>query len=170
MVCSWNLYQMNFLKKMLFGGVILFDPSIFQKSGIISAEIKKWKSHYFFVKPAYLWKKIFISRYGLIIFICQSWSVNSGWLTCAQKSREEILFLSKCCQLYLVYKSKVFNKYIVDFKQKSQIFKSFFADKSILPSQLILLIENSLANCHFFKKDILKIIRNPDSNKAHSND
>ena len=170
MVCSWKLRQINFLKKMLFVGVILFDLCIFHKSGIISAEIKKRKSQYFFVKLVYLWKKIFISRYDLIIFIYKSWSVNSGWLTCAQKSREEILFLSKCCQLYLVYKSKVFNKYIVDFKQKSQIFKSFFADKSILPSQLILLIENSLANCHFFKKDILKIIRNPDSNKAHSND
>ena len=133
MVCSWKLRQINFLKKMLFVGVILFDLCIFHKSGIISAEIKKRKSQYFFVKLVYLWKKIFISRYDLIIFIYKSWSVNSGWLTCAQKSREDILFLSKCCQLYLVYTSKVFNKYIVDFKQKSQIFKSFFADKSILP-------------------------------------
>ena len=39
--------------------------------------------------------------------------------------------------------------------------------RSVLPSQLTLLTENSLANCLFSKKDILQIIRNLDSNKAH---
>ena len=37
----------------------------------------------------------------------------------------------------------------------------------MLPSQLTLLTENSLSKCNFFKKDILQIIRNLDSNKAH---
>ena len=71
--------------------------------------------------------------------------------------------------LYFVYKSKVLNRYIVDLRK---IMKSstFFADKSLLTSQLTLLTENSLANCHFSKKDILQIIRNPDSNKAHGHD
>ena len=69
------------------------------------------------------------------------------------------------------------NKYIVDFKEKSKIFSTFFAeqcsiipDKSVLPSQLTLLTENSLANCSFSNKDILQIIRNLDSNKAHDYD
>ena len=65
-------------------------------------------------------------------------------------------------------------KYTVDFKEKSEILNTFFAEqcsvisnKSVLPSQLTLLTEDSLANCHFSKKDILRIIRNLDSNKAH---
>ena len=69
------------------------------------------------------------------------------------------------------------NKYIVDFKEKSEIFNTFFAEqcslipnKSVLPSQLTLLTENSLSKCNFFKKDILQIIRNLDSNKAHGHD
>ena len=69
------------------------------------------------------------------------------------------------------------NKYIVDFKEKSEIFNTFFAEqcsvipnKSVLPSQLTLLTENLLANCHFSKKDILQIIRNLDSNKANGHD
>ena len=41
--------------------------------------------------------------------------------------------------------------------------------KSVLPSQLSLLTENLLANCHFYKNDILQIIRNPGS-KAHGYD
>ena len=66
------------------------------------------------------------------------------------------------------------NKYIVDSKEKSEIFNtllpeqcSLIPNKSVLPSELPLLTENSLANCHFSKNDILQIIRNLDSNKAH---
>ena len=69
------------------------------------------------------------------------------------------------------------NKYIVDFKVKSEIFNTFFAEqcsiiptKSVLPSKLTLLIENSLSKCNFPKKDILQIIRNSDSSKAHRYD
>ena len=35
---------------------------------------------------------------------------------------------------------------------------------------MTLLTENSLASCHFSKKDIVQIIRNIDSNKAHGHD
>ena len=69
------------------------------------------------------------------------------------------------------------NKYVVDFKENSEIFNTFFAEqcsiianKSVLPSRLTLLTENSLANCHFSKKDNLQIIRNLESNKAHGHD
>ena len=69
------------------------------------------------------------------------------------------------------------NKFIVDFKEKSEIFNTFFAEhcslipkKSILPSQLILLTENLLSKCNFSKKDIFQIIRNLNSNKAHGHD
>ena len=43
-------------------------------------------------------------------------------------------------------------------------------DKSLLASQLTLLTENSLANCHFSKKGILQIIGDPDLNKARGLD
>ena len=69
------------------------------------------------------------------------------------------------------------NKYIVDFKEKSEIFNTFFAEqcfiipyKSVLLSQSTLVTENSLANCHFSKKCIPRIMRNPVSNMAHGHD
>ena len=69
------------------------------------------------------------------------------------------------------------NKYIVDFKEKREIFNtllpeqcSLIPNKSVISSELTLLTENSLANCHFPKKDILQIIRNLDLNKAHGHD
>ena len=52
-------------------------------------------------------------------------------------------------------------------KKNSEISYSFFVDKSVLLSQLTLLAENSLANCHFSNKDIFQITRNSDWNKAH---
>ena len=62
---------------------------------------------------------------------------------------------------------QIFNKYIAGFLRNSEIFNSFFADKSVLPSQLTLLTQNSLANRYFPKEDIMQLIRNSDSNKAH---
>ena len=69
------------------------------------------------------------------------------------------------------------NEYIIDFKEKSEIFNTFFAEqcslipnKSVLPSRLTLLTENSLSKCNFSKKDVLQIIRNLDSNQAHGHD
>ena len=47
---------------------------------------------------------------------------------------------------------------------------TFLADKSVLPSQLTSLTESSLANCHFPKNDILHVIRNAESDNAHSHD
>ena len=44
---------------------------------------------------------------------------------------------------------------------------SLFAGKSVLPSQFTFLTENLLVSCHFSKKKVFQIIRNPDSNKAH---
>ena len=92
MECSWNLHQRHFLKKMLLSDVISFDPCVFHNSGIISVDIsrnlKVDKSlFFFFFKSTYLWKKIFISRYHMIIFIYKSWSVNSGWLTLFVRSK-----------------------------------------------------------------------------------
>ena len=55
------------------------------------------------------------------------------------------------------------------FKKNSEIFNSFYPQKSVIPPQLTLLTENVLANCRFSKKDILQIFRNPDS-KAHDHD
>ena len=62
-------------------------------------------------------------------------------------------------ELHLVYKNKAFNKYIFDFEKNSETLNSIFASKSLLPLQLTLLSENSLANCHFSKNDILQVIR-----------
>ena len=69
------------------------------------------------------------------------------------------------------------NKYIVDFKKNNEIFNIFFAEpcslifsKSVLPSQLTLLTGNSLSKCNFCIKDILRVIGNLDSNKAHGHD
>ena len=48
---------------------------------IYKQELKSEKVTSFFSKSTNLWKKIFISRYDMIMFIYKSWSVNSGWLT-----------------------------------------------------------------------------------------
>ena len=69
------------------------------------------------------------------------------------------------------------NKYVTDFKEKSEIFNSLFANQcslipnnSILPSELKLLTEHTLTSCDFSESDILQIINNQDSNKAHGHD
>ena len=66
------------------------------------------------------------------------------------------------------------NMYVTDFKEKSEIFNSFFADQSslilnnsILQSQLKLLTEHTLTSCDFSETEILQIIDSQDSNKAH---
>ena len=58
MACSWNLHRRYLLKKMLFSDIISFDPCIFHKSGIISADISRnWKVEVttFFFKSTYFW-------------------------------------------------------------------------------------------------------------------
>ena len=54
---------------------------------IYKQEIKIGKVPSFFSKSTYLWKKIFISRYEMIMFIYKSWSVNSGWMTLFVRSK-----------------------------------------------------------------------------------
>ena len=67
------------------------------------------------------------------------------------------------------------NKYTVDLEENREIFDfltstcSLIPNKNVLPSKLTLLTENSWSNCHFSIKDILQIIKNLDSNKAHAN-
>ena len=69
------------------------------------------------------------------------------------------------------------NKYVIDFKEKSEVFNSFFANQcslipnnSILPSELKLLTQHTLTSCDFSETDILQIINIQDSNKAHGHD
>ena len=54
---------------------------------IYKQELKSGKITSFFSKSTNLWKKIFISRHNMIIFIYKSWSVNSGWLTLFVRSK-----------------------------------------------------------------------------------
>ena len=54
---------------------------------IYKQELKSGKVTSFFSKSTNLWKKIFISRHNMIIFIYKSWSVNSGWLTVFVRSK-----------------------------------------------------------------------------------
>ena len=70
------------------------------------------------------------------------------------------------------------NKCVTDFKEKSEIFNSFFANQcshipnnSILSSELKLLTEHTLTSCDFSENDgILQIINSQDSNKAPCHD
>ena len=66
------------------------------------------------------------------------------------------------------------NKYVTDFKEKSEIFNSFptnqcslISNKSILPCELKLLTKHTLNSCDFSETDILQIINSLDSNKTH---
>ena len=54
-------------------------------------------------------------------------------------------------------------------KKKLKSSTLFVRTKSVLPSQLTLLTENLLANCHFYENEILQIISNPES-KTHGHD
>ena len=69
------------------------------------------------------------------------------------------------------------DKYIVDFREKSEIFNSVFVDQCspisnrfVLCSELPLRTDSTLSTCHFAKEDILRIINNLDPNKAHGHD
>ena len=69
------------------------------------------------------------------------------------------------------------NKYATEFKEKSEIFNSSFANLwSLIPNNSIFLsesklpIEHTLTYCDFSETDILQIINSEDSNKAHGYD
>ena len=55
---------------------------------------------------------------------------------------------------------------VTDFKEKSEIFNN----RTTGPSELKLLTEHTLTSCDFSESDILQIINNQDSNKAHGHD
>ena len=66
------------------------------------------------------------------------------------------------------------DKFIIDFKDKAEMFNGFFVDqcsilrnKSELPATLSEKTRESLTTIDFSSNDILKIIRNLDLNKTH---
>ena len=69
------------------------------------------------------------------------------------------------------------NRFVTDFKKKAGLFNSFFAKQctvfnngSSLPSELLLKTSKFLSNITFSSDDILKVIQNLDSEKAHGRD
>ena len=69
------------------------------------------------------------------------------------------------------------NKFVIDFKEKAELFNSFFAkqcslikNSSKLPSLLHYLTDNRLSSVRFSQDDIAKIIQNLDPDKAYRHD
>ena len=69
------------------------------------------------------------------------------------------------------------NRFVTDFKKKAELFNSFFAKQctiinngNSLPSEFLLKTDKFLSNITFSSDDILKIIQNLDSEKAHGHD
>ena len=66
------------------------------------------------------------------------------------------------------------NKFITDFREKAELFNSFFANQcslstnnSVLPTNCESLTDKSLSNISFTDNDIGKIIKSLNPNKAH---
>ena len=69
------------------------------------------------------------------------------------------------------------NRYVTDFKEKCQIFSSYFSEQcnllkniSTLPNTCSKHTNNISDTITFSKEDIYKIIKNIDTNKAHGHD
>ena len=69
------------------------------------------------------------------------------------------------------------NKFVTDFKEKAELFNSFFAkqfslikNNRKLPSHLHYFTDNRLSSVRLSQNDIAKIIQNLDPNKAHGHD
>ena len=101
LTCVWVFYFLKVQKFNLSLTLALNTKGFRRRVGLVSSPFKilillmacSWNLHqrYFFKnKSAYLWKKIFISRYDMFIFIYRCWSVNSAWLTlfiCSKDTR-----------------------------------------------------------------------------------
>ena len=66
------------------------------------------------------------------------------------------------------------NKFVTDFSKKADLFNSFIVkqcsiieNNSVLPSSIVLVTDQYLANIEFAKDDIKRIICKLDRNKAH---
>ena len=66
------------------------------------------------------------------------------------------------------------NKFVISFKEKAELFNTFFAEQcslpnnnSELPNSLLFLAEKRLSNVQILNENIIKIINNLDPNKAH---
>ena len=69
------------------------------------------------------------------------------------------------------------NKFVIDFKEKAELFNTFFAEqcslpnnKSELPKSLLFLNEKRLSNAEIPNENIIKITNNRDPNKAYGHD
>ena len=77
----------------------------------------------------------------------------------------------------LIPSLQVNNKIVSDFTEKANLFNYFFAtqstplsNNSILPSTIFFKTQSRLSSINFEKEDILKIIRNLNTDKAHGHD
>ena len=69
------------------------------------------------------------------------------------------------------------NNFVIDFREKAELFNTFFAEQcslpknnSELPNYLLFLTEKRLSDVQILNKNIIKIINNLDLNKAHGHD
>ena len=143
------LNQGFFLKKMLFSDVISFYPCyISQISNHFCWYQQKLKSG---KVTSFFLSQLTCERRSLSKDMTWSFlSINPGlWLTDPFRTlkRGDSFDFKRMLTIFSL-QEKVFNKYIVDLKKKWNL-QLFFADKSVLLSQLTLITVNALANCHF---------------------
>ena len=69
------------------------------------------------------------------------------------------------------------NKFVINFKEKAELFNTFFAEQcslsknnSELPKSLLFLTEKRLSNVQISNENTIKIINNLNPNKAHGHD
>ena len=69
------------------------------------------------------------------------------------------------------------NKFVIDFKEKTELFNVYFAgqcslpkNNSELPKNVLFLTEERLSNIQISNENTIKMINNLDPNKAHDHD